>query len=266
MNHNYSRVIFRNEWRRMISSLEFCVSFAVAMAIALWQALQMILQGDSAGSALPNGVYVFWMGQGTYSAQASWYGMIFPLLASMAYAGSFFFDIKTGYFRHIQLRAGTKAYFFAKTWMVYLSGGLVTVLPMCVNLALVAMKYPALLPDHYMDVGPISKDFGSALYWYHPFAYTVFYLLFDFLLAGMMALLSMVLTFFTRLRYSAVVIPFFISFLLMIVDGLFPLSNYVPAYLLFPDMEGLRWWTVLGVAAIVAGCVVIIKVKLKNYE
>ncbi|MCI1653927.1 MAG: hypothetical protein LKI32_01210 [Lachnospiraceae bacterium] len=250
----------------MASSKEFRITFAVAMGIALWQALQMILQGDSTDAALPNGVYVFWMGQGTYSAQSSWYGMIFPLLASMAYAGSFFFDIKSGYFRHIQLRVGTKTYFYAKTAILFISGGLVAVLPMGVNLALVAMKYPALLPDHYVDVGPVAKDFGSALYWYHPFAYTVLYLLFDFLLAGMMALLSMMLALFTRFRYSAVLTPFFISFLLMIMDGFFPLSNYVPEYLIFPDMEGLRWWTILTVAAIAAVSVAVTGIKLKNYE
>lgn len=212
--------IVKSEAKRMFLSIKFMVVLILGCAISVWFFLQNTILETINIPNQPRSAYISWMGSSTYWMQSYWYFLIFPLLAVLPFAGTFFEDKKSGYIKSVLLRSSKREYFLAKGLMIFLSGGLSVTIPLCVSFILTATKLPLLYPEIYIGFGPRSHILMN-LFYTHPFLYTLGYLLFDFIMGGIFALMAMVLCYQISIKYLALMLPFAVCYVLGIIDNFF---------------------------------------------
>ena len=206
--------LLKNECRRICREINFKVALIFGCGIAVWHFWQNILTKEMGGWELPQNVYVSWIGASSYMMQSYWYFLIFPLLAVIPFAGTFYDDLKSGYMKNVLLRCSRKEYFMGKGIAVFLSGGMSVTIPLVLNFILTAMFRPLILPDPYIAIGPLTAEIGSELYYLHPMVYTMIYLLFDFFVGGIFALSASVFCYKANYKFVALLIPYIIFYFL----------------------------------------------------
>lgn len=212
------RQILKNEMERMFFSLKFLIIVMLGCAIAVWFFYQNVLQRMAYIPNQPYGAYISWLGAGTYWMQSFWFFLIFPLLAVLPFAGSFYEDKKMGYLKQSLLRSSKKDYFLAKGITVFLSGGLSVAVPLIFSFLLTATKLPLLYPESYIGFGPTALSLDKIFYM-HPLLYTIGYLIFDFIMGGTIALLAMLITHWIPVKYVGLLLPFIVMYLLFMTDN-----------------------------------------------
>lgn len=212
--------IIKSEVKRMFLSIKFMVVLILGCTISIWFFWQnTILQSIDIPNQ-PRSAYISWLGASTYWMQSYWYFLVFPLLAVLPFAGTFFEDKKSGYIKSVLLRSSKKNYFLAKGFVIFLSGGLSVTIPLCVSFILTATRLPLLYPEIYIGFGPRSRILMSMFY-RHPFLYTLGYLIFDFIMGGIFALMAMLLCYQISVKYLALMMPFAFCYVLGIIDNFF---------------------------------------------
>ena len=187
------------------------------------------------GLMYPNNVFNSWMGMEGYSLQSYLYWLLIPLLAVLPFASSFFTDWKSGYIKNIYIRSRRGHYLTAKFLAVFISGGLAVVIPLLVNLGLTALMMPALLPQLAENTYPIIEpSMWSSLFLYHPFLYTFAYLAIDFIFAGLIATLSLAVSFFAENRFVILLCPFLLYIFLYSLCNMLGLQRFSPFEFLHP--------------------------------
>ncbi|MFP3154662.1 hypothetical protein LQZ18_09595 [Lachnospiraceae bacterium ZAX-1] len=137
---------------------------------------------------------------------------MFPLLAAIPYAWSYCEEKNSGYQRNIVVRSGKTQYFLSKYIAIFLSGGLTMVIPLAFNFLLTAMVFPAVTPNVIYDTayGIFGSSLMSALYYSNPFLYLLFYLLIDFVFAGLVACIGFMVSFFVKYYVATIIVPLFL--------------------------------------------------------
>lgn len=247
------RNLIKNELLHMYSSKEFRIALGLAMFIAIWQGVYVDIYGETIGYAIEGeieygGLFECWLGAGVSFAQSYWYYLVMPLIATLAYAGSVFDDKKSGYIKQVCIRSSRRQYYLAKAIAVFIAGGFSCVFPFVINFMIIAMKYPVLYPSLYRGFGPDSSEVGGVFFWIHPIVYTVLFLLFDFALCGIFALVSMLLCMKLHYKYIAVVFPFAISFFLYELGVAVDTTDIAPKCYMVPQYGIENVWTLVGIA------------------
>lgn len=194
----------------------------------------------------------FWIGMDF----ATWCGTAFffllPLLAVLPYGGSLHREYKSGYLNLITQQVSQKRYFTAKFLAAFLSGGLVIVLPMAVNVIFVACMVPLRLPSVLEVIYNGVYGFGlwAEVFYTHPVLYILLYLFLDFLFAGAIATVPMALY---KMKHQSLVLtlPFvvlmvfhiFLSMLYMFVPFCLSPLDFLRAVNVSP--YGANLWTVV---------------------
>lgn len=230
------KAIWKNEWNRVFFGKEFAVTMLIGGTIAIWHFLQYVYQMEWIEIDVPVNLYVSWMGANSYRMQSYWYYMIFPLLAVMPFVGKYYDDWHSGYVKNVLLRCSRKAYFKMEGTLAFLAGGIGVTAPLVLNLVLTAMVRPALRPDPYVAIGPLTYCYGSELYYAHPFIYTVLYLGFDFFVGGIIALAAMILCDYVNYKFVVLVIPYGIFYLLHCIGIVFGTNTFSPNAFLIPGI------------------------------
>ena len=256
-----------NEIRRMYCSRDFRISLLISIGIAVYQALYVAIYGEKLGFAIGGyfegcGLLDCWIGAGLMIAPSYWFYLVIPLIAAYSYGGSLFDDIKSGYIKQICIRTNRKNYFISKIVTVFLSGGVCCVIPIIINFAVLSMKYPVLMPSLNLGFGPGAQMIGGALYWIHPFFYTVVYMMFDFVICGLFALASMFCCICIHNKYLAITIPFLASFLLYEIGIFIDTSAIAPIYYMVPQYGIKTIWTPIGIIVLLV--IVIMAILLKG--
>lgn len=258
--------LLKNECRRIFQEINFKVALIVGCGIAVWHFWQNVLTKDMEGWEIPQNVYVSWMGASSYMMQSYWYFLIFPLLAVIPFAGTFYDDLKSGYMKSVLLRCSRKEYFIGKGIAVFLSGGMCVTIPLILNFILTAMFRPLTLPDPYIAIGPLTAEMGSELYYLHPMLYTMIYLMFDFFVGGIIALSASVFCYRTNYKFVALFIPYIIYYFLYCIGGICNTNVYSPNYFLIPGMGIEKADSLILVLIITVTVLVTYLWKGKHYE
>jgi hypothetical protein len=155
-------------------------------------------------------IFNFWIGNEARSLGSTIFFYIFPLVVAIPYGWSYCSELKCGYVKNMVIRCGRKNYYLSKYIATFLSGGLVMIIPLIINIMLIACFIPARIPDVVSAVytGIFPEDLMAELYYSKPFLYLAFYLLIDFFFCGLIATLSFAITTFTKSRVVVTLFPF----------------------------------------------------------
>lgn len=260
------QTLLKNELKRMFLEKEFIITLLIGCGISIWHFYQYVYKMQLFELDVPDNLYVCWMGAGAYHMQSYWYYMIFPLLAVLPYVGSYFDDLRTGYVKSVLLRCNRKAYFGVKGIVTFLSGGISVTIPLLLNLILTATMRPALKPDPFVAIGPMTYCMGSEFYYTHPLLYTVLYLLFDFIAGGMIAVGAMLLCSRVNYKFLAFIIPYGIFYFLQCMGTIFDTNDFSPNAFLIPGVGIKGIGSIIMVAAYIGIVLIVYIRKGKKYE
>lgn len=229
-------VIF--ELRRAFDSIGTKISILMGSVIVLLDLVTFYLQYGSPGRKL---LIQAWIGTDFQFAYNSLFYIVFPIIACLPFAGSFYQDIFSGYDKNICVRVSRKQYMFAKCFAVYVSAFVCTMLPLLGNLFIAAGLYPNTLPEKldFLSAGIIDCYRFPVLFNQRPLSYCLVFILMDGIFAGALGLISVAVTKFCKSQFSAVMAPFVIYILtgvtmvsenghsIAVMEMINPIQNYI---------------------------------------
>lgn len=194
-----------------IYSAAFCINGyykGIAFQTQLGQQFGAIYNPQLAGASLFNR----WIGLEFISPAGTMYYLVFPLLACFPYAWSYFSEHKSGYIKNIATRTNKKTYFISKYIAVFFSGGITVLLPIIMNFMIVSSFVPAIKPDAFSDIyyGIHPWQSSAALFYEHPYIFILLNMVLTFLFSGLVATMSLAITFFFKNKFAVLLAPFFI--------------------------------------------------------
>lgn len=205
--------IFKFEMKRAFINRMFLISLILGSIITTLQVFQVAYSYAIDLKLYPNtyppSIYNTCMGLSLPSVWTSIFFMIFPILAAIPFSDSFLTDRKTGYIKNIYTRGKKSQYLLAKFFTVFLSGGTVVLIPILLNLFLVSLCVPAVIPDVSSGAFPIwGNAIGASIYYTRPYLYLFLYYLLIFITSGIFACSSLLFSFFVRFKYITLLSPF----------------------------------------------------------
>ena len=156
------------------------------------------------------GAWTLWMPLSVMRSVPNLFFLLAPLLVALAYAWSWRSDVMGGYVASVSVRTTRERFYAAKAFAAFVSGSLVVVVPLLVNLALTLCLVPAYAPDitDVVYTGLWEKVFLSSLLYSCPQGYVVARFLIDALLAGLWATTVLALSLPMRNRVAIMALPF----------------------------------------------------------
>lgn len=155
-------------------------------------------------------LFLYWMPFTGYTYGSFLFYEIWPLLAAMPYAWSYSHECYNGYYLQTVSRVNKIKWFHAKYLALFISGGIVTAIPLIVSLLAQATFSPAIPMEYTMMqvIGISNAEFLSSLYYTHPWIYCICWCGVQFLFGGTAAVT--VFLFGSRLRFIplAILLPY----------------------------------------------------------
>lgn len=250
------RQCLKIELRRGFHSISFLVAFLLAMVISISHIIFYIIPKYNMNFTsssyknefvIPHSVFNCWIGGEYQSFQSVLYFMILPLLAVIPYGASYYLDCKRGYLKNLYTRSDRKKFLFANYLTTFFTAGVITVLPLVINLLICMILLPsikpiacsALFPIHYMSM-------WSELYYQNPYLYILAFLLLDFIVVGFIACFALVVSFIVENRFMVLLLPFVLFFFLNAIAKFTFYPDFSPYYILQPyQIIPLNWHYVL---------------------
>lgn len=227
--------IFRFEFKRTVN-IYFAATVLIGLAVTLSDIFNVLKFIGFKGNYPPS-LYQYWIGTEFRSMQNTLYFMLTPILAALPFADSYFCD-RRGYIKQIITRTKRKKYLVAKYLAVFVSGGLAFAIPLIANFIAVACICPALSPQASTGTfATYENGFLSLLFISHPLVYCAFYTVYDFLIAGLFAAVSLTAALFIKNRFAVLLSPFILFLLWSVVTGGLNLGNF-DAYNLLRASQG----------------------------
>lgn len=151
------------------------------------------------------------------------YYLLLPLFASFCYGWSYSTELDSGYVKNIMTRTSKKNYFSSKYFSVFISGGMTALIPILVNILIVACFVPAIKPDMFynMQYGHAFSTIFSFLFFKYPLLYLVAMTVLTFIFAGLYGCMSLACTFAVKNKIAVLIIPFIILLAINYASGIF---------------------------------------------
>lgn len=139
---------------------------------------------------------------------------IMPILSVLPFGMSYYSDVKSGYIKQIVSRMSMKTYTRAKYIATFISGGLAVTLPLFLQFLLTATIFPLHKPDRFWCAMIGQYCFDVDLFYEHPMIFTLFRLMLIFVVAGLLATVSLLVSKYIYNYFSVFITPFVVSFML----------------------------------------------------
>lgn len=255
--------IFKVELIRAIWNFKFGISIAIGIIITFAQfivftipARQYLNLYESDSGLIPHSVFNQWFGSST-SVFLILYYLILPILCSYPHADSFYWDKKSGYWKIIITKCDKSNYLIAKFFAIFLSGGLIAVIPTAVNLFLNIMVLPAITPLPALGIYPIdATSMLSSLYYTNPFSYIGALFVLNFMGFGAISVIALPFSFVFTNRFMVVVSPFLVYYLVSAILDLIDFPAFSPMNFLRYDQPA-RGTSFLVSIVIIVSCIII---------
>ena len=161
-------------------------------------------QGFLIGNAFGNSFSMY----STFSSTEQYYYFCLPLLAVLPHGGSFYQDIHMGYARNILTRVDKERYLKSKYCATFLSGGCAILIPIIVDFLVTMMFFPLSTPI-FRDTLPVIGDgLLVNIYFKYPFIYLVCFWMILFGFSGLVATISLLITYITDFVFAIMAMPF----------------------------------------------------------
>lgn len=229
------RRLIHNDLKRIFYSRKTLIALILGMSISIWHMVQVVIQFEVYDAELqlcPQTVFDACLGTNAFLSQPFIYFLLLPFIAALPGSETLFQDIKGHYCEQVSLRVGTKKFLLARYIAVFISGGIVFITPIVMNIMVLLMKFPFMKPEPFVGLGPISGTLFGAWYYTHPFLYVLWKLLIAFIFAGGIAGIGLLVTYFVNYQFEVVIVPFALYFSLYCITNIADYANISPNYFL----------------------------------
>ena len=238
---------FKLELRRAFSTQGFYLALLIGMTIAIVQVvLRVVPESQKLDAALevvkgsdsfcPDILYSTWIGGHFNCAEKQFYYLIFPILAALPFADSYFTDMQSGFIRSIGIRTKRRNYFVSKYLAVFLSGGTTVLFPLVFNFTLSCMFLPLIQVEatsRHLGVTPYITF--AELILYNSLLHVTLYLFLTFIFGGLFACFALVAARYVGYRFLVLLAPFGLYLFINSLMALLQLKNWEPMYFLMPS-------------------------------
>lgn len=163
------------ELKRAFLSPSFFIIFAIGTLISLLHIYHEVLPWvpiDLSFPTPPLTPFVKWIGLDAFSFASSLFYLLMPLISAIPFADSYLLDVKSGFIKNVYTKVAKVKYVLAKYIATFLSGALAFVLPLLVNLVIVSLMLPSIIPDPTTGTNPITnRNMWDELYYSAPYIY-----------------------------------------------------------------------------------------------
>ncbi len=196
---------FNSELKRMLTSKYLLFGFAVA-SIGLIMDEAYVLNDYFNGIGLYMPVFIMWSGFQSAGIGGIIFCWIFPLSVAIPFAWSMRDEMNSGYINHVLTRVKKINYFITKFLVSFISGAVIAAGSLIVNFMVVSCFFKAYYPlptDQVTGIGP--RHFMSKLCYENPYLYVLLWLLTLTAFGGVVACLSMALSFFIKKKLLVII-------------------------------------------------------------
>lgn len=201
------------EIERAFGGIAFYVALLIGFAISLVQFLNVGVRAalnplhfyEFNGLLFPENVSYVWMG----AVSDVYYNVfirIIPILVVMPYAVSYYSDRRHGIIDNYYIRTKKINYLMAKLTAVFLSGGVITIFPLVINLISTSAILPTLMwPTATNEVR--SGAMMSSLYYSHVSIYNILYFILLFICGGLLATIPLMVSLWLNNTFVVLMFP-----------------------------------------------------------
>lgn len=231
-------------------SFIIALSVMVAIAVTAFVINCISFYGDDF-TAVKAAKYLF-LGSDYYGMVSEIFSMVFPLIAAMPFADSFFEDRKYGTAQYCVTRSSNNTYYYSKLFVVFLSGVIIMAAPLIINMLLNFIAFPlnssvdatnlsyssAHLYGPVMETGLFQSLFAK-----NEYLYNLLYLCLASVASGLITVVVYQFSFFYSQNQIFLVCSFFMVYtVLTIVFEVFgfeefTLNNYIFAARFYWDQS-----------------------------
>lgn len=162
------------------------------------------------------------------------YLLLMPVIASLPFSTSYNSDKSDGFKSFISREIPIFPYLFTKYIVTFFSGGILYIFPFLFSLLLCKLTIPDGMPPLTSEIINNNGMFAS-LYYTSPITYISLYIGINFLFAGLMAVLGLAASIWSKKDYMAILFPFAVSSLpYVILNVIFPTIGGAPIHLYDP--------------------------------
>ena len=241
------RILLKIEFKRLLKSKMLYISLLIGIIITMGAFVDKavphmdILNGYNGNVAsYPFSVFNSWMGMFIgFDPFATAYVYVCMLLCSLPYCGLFVRDNNNQYILQYYSRASKNKVNSAKFIVTFVSGGLIVLIPVVVNLLATMMFIPALKPiENGMFIGA-GMTILSRLYYDNAFVYVAIYMVQFFIYGGAFSVIALAFSYFFDNSFLVMLSPFVAFFGLGVISTLcrrlFGLITFNPNVLMAPS-------------------------------
>ena len=175
--------------------------------------------------------------------------------------------MKSGYIKNALIRQSRSNYLKSKLVTAFIIGGAVFVIPLILNFALTATVAPIHLPQISASVSSVrGKALLGDLYYSLPWLYVLFYMVVDYVYAGIIACLAMLTAFYVEHRFFVYATPFVTWMFILSVCGMIDRNNRTPIYFLNPGSGMAKGIVVLTFFIILVASAAIITIRNRRND
>lgn len=143
---------------------------------------------------------------------------IMPLLTVIPYGASYVNDVKSGLINQFAGRVKRKYYYCSKLITAFVSGGTIAVIPYVFNLiwcmCCIPWGNPAYASGHY----PVNEQtFLGDMYYLYPVLYIIIYLLYTFVVFGLLNCLALSYTYIDYNPFMVLLLPFIFFYVTQVI-------------------------------------------------
>lgn len=157
---------------------------------------------------------------GVFGFSAELFYFIWPILATMPFAGSYLKEHREGISSQIISRCNVGTYFFSKYMAIFITGGIAILFPTVLDVLLCALISPSYVPTVGMS-GLDNRYFLAHLFYTHPWGYFAAWLPIIFIWGGVTAGLALVAGCRFRHTVFALLLPYCLYFIFTAVQSVF---------------------------------------------
>ncbi len=245
------------EMIRSFGSKKFILALLIGFFLSIWHYFVYIfpIRNYINSAVYPLSSYNLWIGGEYYSLQSMLYYLLIPILCALPYGDSWLYDCTSSVGGQACVRGDKKGFILTKFFIFFLTGAVISMLPLLFDFALTSSTLPALIPQKGLGLSPVkTNDLMANLFYSNPFLYTILYIGIDGVFFGLLNVLSFASRLITHNKYMAVLTPFLCYMIVHFAGTTLSHTEICPSGFLRPCQQFTTTWGILLLEmAVIAG-------------
>ena len=200
------------------------LSLLIGIAISLSQFINMS-RIDSLDSP-----YTRWLGVDSFGYSAILFYLLLPIIAAIPAAVLLKKDINSGFIYKLRHTYSRNKIFLLYTGVSFITGMIVTAVPLLLNLFIWFMLAPNNLPDNLLNINVLIFNKNTllvSLYYSHPLLHSFLAIIFASLWGGIFALFSMGVSLKVKNIFVGLSSSLILQIIILVLNTIVKLPNYV---------------------------------------